>query len=217
MNVDLKPDGLVMSDVVDVIYMWWASFKAICQKLDDDTGVPSTDYEALCFTAIFNGFIGDSRGNTIINAVSTEPHRFFSITPEGINDEYFLECMFQAATALETLLEKLDLDSLTFTNYEATAAAGVATWCFENRDGAIIGAITGHRFCPGGVPKEWIADLLYDSVRALYLLTHDGTTSGLDGDGTVTDDDYEADCYTAVITRVIENSAGSQIGNARAF
>lgn len=218
-NVDIKPSGLTASDLVDVIYLWWKALKGICTKLDLDSGVPSTTYVANCYTAIFNGNIGDTRGGSLVNQVSTKADRFYTLSPEGVTNEALLECFYDMLDAAETLTEQLDADSLTFTNYEATAYTAVFTQLVENQRGDVLGNGTAvHKFSPGGVWDEaQIVEFLYNAVNFIYLLTTDGTTTGLDGDGTVNDTTYESLWYTAAIDRVIENSAGSTIGNARTF
>jgi hypothetical protein len=118
--------------------------------------------------------------------------------------------------AMETLSEKLDADSLTFTNYEATAYTAICTQIVQNQKGSSLGnGTTCFVFSPGGVWDEAaIVEFLFNAVTFLHLLTSNETTSGLDGDGSVTDTDYESLWYTT-FDRVIENSSGSQIGNAR--
>lgn len=218
-NVDIKPSGLVTADLVDVLYMWWAALKGICAKLDDDATVPSATYEALNYTAIFNGYLEDTRGNSTQNAVTAKVDRFYIITPQGFTKEGLLECFYDMLDAMETLSEQLNADSLTFTNYEATAYTAVCTQKVMNKRGDSLGnGTTTHIFSPGGVWDEaQIVEFLFNAVEFIHLLTGNGTTYGLDGDGTVTDTDYEALWYTAAIVRVIENSAGSTIGNARKF
>jgi hypothetical protein len=218
-NVDIKPSGLVTPDLVDVLYMWWSSFYGICAKLDADATVPSATYTALCYTAIFNGFIGDTRGNSIQNAVTAKADRFYIINPNGVTKEALLECFYDMLDAMETLSEQLDGDVLTFTNYEATAYEAVCTQLVMNKRGDSLGnGTTVHVFSPGGVWDEAeIVEFLFNAVEFIHLLTGNGTTYGLDGDGTVADTDYEELWYTDNITRVIENSAGSTIGNARTF
>jgi hypothetical protein len=217
MNVDIKPSGLVTSDLVDVLYLWWAAIKGICTKLDADGAVTDVDYVALCFTAIFNGCLEDTRGNRVSNAVTAKATRFYNITPNGVTDDALLECFYDMLDVMETLAEKLDLDC-TFTNYEATAYTAVCTQLVENQRGDKLGNGTAvFKFCPGGVWDEAeIVEFLYNAVRFIYLLCHDGTTTGLDGDGTVTDTTYTSLWYTT-FDRVIGNKAGSTIGNARTF
>jgi hypothetical protein len=212
-EAQIKATGMSQRNEVDLYYMAAAALRGICRKLDDDAGVPSTDYEATCFTAIFNGSIEDSRGNLIMNRVEAKDDMFFIITPNGIDDAARIALFYDMAAAFVTLVEKLDADSLTFTNYEATAATALQAYGFVNKRGDHVGVLTGRVFGPTAVNKAWLPDFLYDAVRAFYLLTHDGTTTGLDGDGTVTDTDYESLWYTATITMRVENGAGSVIGN----
>jgi hypothetical protein len=60
-----------------------------------------------------------------------------------------------------------------------------------------------------------LIDCLYAMFNSIKAITHNYTTYGLDGDGTVTDTNYEALWYTAKCTLMIENSSGSRIGVSR--
>ncbi len=209
---DIKPSGYKKGDLVDLLYQVVSSIKGICAKLDDDTGVPSTTYEANVFTAIFNGVIEDQKGNSVRNFVAER--NFFHITPTGITDAALLECIYQIFDMMETLTEQLDGDSLGYTNYEAKAYTAVFTYMVTNQNGNTLGNGNTYWFLPGAAFSPELVDLLYKMVNGIKILTTSDTAlQGLDGDGTVTDTDYEALWYTATVLLTVENTSGNRIGN----
>lgn len=206
---DIKPSGLAMKDEVDLYYQIISSLKGICAKLDDDGGVTSTTYEANVYTAIFNGYIEDSKGNILINRVAAKDHAFQHITPRGITDKDRLELFYDVLDMLETLTEQLDGDSLGDTDYEALCYTALVLKMVTNQRGQTLGNGNTFWFNPGGAsPKLHLVDLHYQLVNTIATLT-----AKLDDDGTVTDTDYEALWYTANILLTVENSAASRIGN----
>jgi hypothetical protein len=208
-EAQIKPSGISQRNLVDLLYMAVKAVQGICQKLDDDAGVPLTTYEANVFTAIFNGSIEDSRGNYIMNRVSAKGDRFFQITPMGIGDEQLLEFLYQFFDMMETLTEQLDTDVLTDSTYEALCYTALYTWIVENVKGGTLGNGTVYYFRPGGVFNyDQLVDLLYQIVNSIETLTEQ-----LDADGTVTDTDYEALWFTATILMRVENSQGNVVGN----
>ena len=208
-EAQIKPTGMSRRNLVDLLYMIVTAIQGICQKLDDDGGVTLTTYETNVFTAIFSGSIEDSRGNYIMNRVSTADDRFFIITPTGIDDRALLECLYQIFDMMETLTEQCDTDALGDSTYEALCYTALYTWIVENVKGSQLGNGTVFYFRPGGVfVQKELVDLLYQIVNSIETLTEQ-----LDADGTVTDTDYEALWFTATILMRVENSAGSVVGN----
>ena len=213
---DIKPTGINQKDLVDLIYDLTSSVKGICQKLDADGTTPATDFTATCFTAVFNCTITDSKANRIQNYLdetsSVYPH--VVITPTGISVRDIIEWMYQFVYAMYLLSNKCDDEALTLNTYEATAYTAVLTQRIVNSKGNSIGYSTDYTFGPtAALNNREFVDFLYKAVYSIYALTHDATTSGLDGDGTLTDTDYEALWYTANITLTVENSQGNRIGN----
>jgi len=214
-EAQIKPGGLSQRNLVDLLYMIVAAIKGICAKLDDDGGVTATTYESSAFTAIFNGYIEDSRGNSIMNRANdgsgtyVTDERFFIITPMGISDHDLNECLYQIFDMFETLTEALDTDALTDSTYEALCYTALWTWKIENRKGSTLGNGNTYFFRPGGMHnQDQLIDLLYQIVNAIETLTEK-----LDADGTVTDTDYEALWFTATVTMRVQNSQGNVVGN----
>lgn len=219
-EAQIKPSGISQRNLVDLIYMLAYSFKTLCAKLDDDVAVDDTTYEALCFTAIFNGYIEDSRGNSLMNRANdgaTPPvyvtdERFFYIRPDGISDKDLLEFLYQWFDMIETLTEQLDADNLNSSDYEANCYTAKLLWIIENCKGSRLGNGTTYYFGPNGVVNyDQLVNLLYAMVDSWETLCEQ-----LDTDGATTpptDTDYEALCFTATVTMRVENSTGNVVGN----
>src|SRR3990172_6959152 len=103
-EAQIKPNGMSQRNLVDLLYMVVAALQGICQKLDDDDTTDDT-YEASVITAILNGYIEDSRGNSIMNRVAAKDDRFFHITPLGTGDKDLLVILYQIFDMVETLTE----------------------------------------------------------------------------------------------------------------
>lgn len=215
---NIKPGGLSQKDLVDALYMAFAALYGICAKLDADATAATTTHLALCWTALINVKIEDSKGNVtgqgIAESSTIEPTHI--ITPRGLSDAALNAALYQWHNAWETLCEQLDTDALTLSNYEAYAWTATVLQKFENIKGNTVGNGSAYTFRPKGMGNQKeLVECLYSMFNSIKTLTHNSTTYGLDGDGTVTDTDYEALWYTAACTLLIENGAGSRIGVSR--
>lgn len=215
-EAQIRPDALSQRNLVDLLYDIVAAIQGICAKLDDDTGVTLTTYEANAYTAIFNGCIEDSRGNQLINRANdgsgtyVTDDRFFYIRPDGISDKDLNECLYQIFDMFETLTEQCDTDALGDSTYEALCYTALFLWKIENCKGSLLGNGTTYYFRPGGMHnQDQLVDLLYAIVDAIETFTEQ-----LDADGTVNDTDYEALWFTATVTMRVQNSKGNVVGNS---
>ncbi len=210
---DIKPSGLTTKDLVDTLYQAVAAIKALCTKLDSDGGVTAETYVANCYTAIFNTVITDSKGNRTGQVI--DPLSFSLVSQMGYTPKGIVDLLYEIFNSVETLTEQLDGDSLTFTNYEATSYTAVFTQLVMNREGSALGNGTAvYTFNHGvALDQKQLVECLYNIVEGIQLICADNTTTGLDGDGTVTDTNYEELIFTGYITNKIQNSAGSLIGN----
>ena len=201
--MDIKPTGMDQGAEVDLLYQIMASIQGICTKLDADGGVPLTTYLANCYTAIFTIDITDTKGNTLRNG-----GRYY-ISPRGIGDDARVELLYEIFNAWETLTEQLDTDALTDSTYEALCYTAKFLGIVTNKAGSSLGNGTAYYFGPvsaGDMGHR--VDLYYNIVDAIETLTEQ-----LDGDGTVTDTNYEALWFTAVVLTKITNSKGQTVGN----
>lgn len=210
-EAQIKPSGINDRHLVDLLYMIVKALKGIAAKLDDDGGVPKTTYEANAITAIFNGQIEDSNGNLLVNAVAGKADRFFRISPQGISNMALQECLYQIFDMIETLTEQLDGDSLQTTDYEANCYTALLTWKIEEsrNQKTTLGNGTTFYIRNGAIPQNELVNLLFQLVNCIETLTEQ-----LDGDTTVTDTNYEALWFTAVVLMRVENSTGSTVGNS---
>jgi len=218
-HANIKPNRMDQRDEVDAICMAFRALQALCAKLDDDGDVPLNTYEANVITNKINLSVTDSKGNRFSsgatpNSTTIGPH--VVISPTGITPEARVWAGYYFWEALETLAEQLDTDTLGFSNYEATAFTAICRHSWRNNRGVSSGRGTTYYFGPAasGDNYHYINDL-YDRFAAIYALCHDGTTTGLDGDGNITATDFESTVYTGYLTLMVEDSAGSQIGASR--
>lgn len=207
-EAQIKPTGMSQRNLVDLLYALVYSFKNLCAKMDDDGGVTLTTYEANCYTAIFNGYIENSQGSSIMNRVSTADDRFFIITPTGLTNGALVEFLYQWFDMMETLTEQCDTDGLGDSNYEALCYTALYLWNVENCKGAMLGNGTTFYFRNGSENRKELVDLLYAIVDSWETLAEK-----LDADGTVTDTNYEALWFTATILMRVQNSMGNVVGN----
>ncbi|MEN6423310.1 MAG: hypothetical protein ABFD76_15325 [Smithella sp.] len=209
-STQITPRGMSQRSLVDLVYMLTAAVKGICAKLDDDGGVPKTDYEANIYTAIFNGHIEDSKGNRLVNRVTAKDKNFYHISPTGMDTKSMITWLYDFFDMMETLTEQLDADNLTGSNYEALVYTAYYLWKVTNQSGNTLGNGTTYWFNPGGAMNNGqLVDLLANAVYSVDVLT-----KKLDADGTVTDTNYEALWDTAVILMQIEDSKRNIRGNA---
>lgn len=199
---DIRPVGFRQKDIVDLLYQIVSSIKGICAKLDLDSAVSGTTFEANAYTAIIKTIIEDSKGNT----TGTAREKFISVL--GIDDQSLLKLLYQLFDSVETLTEQLDADGgVADTDYEANCYTAKFLGVIEDGYNS-LGNGTSFYFKAGGVQVPQLIDLLYNMVDAIETLTEQ-----LDADGTVNNTNYEALWYTANITVKIENSQGNVLGN----
>ena len=209
---DIKPNGLGQKELISLVVMLLRSLQGIAAKLDDDGGVTDETYEANAITALINLSATDHVGNRFSNGATMsstlEDHHI--IDPMGRSDPALLAFLYQFTNAFETLCEQLDLDAgITATTFEANAFTAMFLHIIENEKGNQLGNGTAYYFRPGGVmPQDEIVEWLYNAVNAIETLTEQ-----LDADGTVTDTNYEALWFTAIILMRVEDGQGNVVGN----
>jgi hypothetical protein len=207
-----KAAGFTPGQEVDIWYALHKSLQVLCAKLDDDAGVGngSGTYEANCWTAIINCSITNSQGNRVANALSNA-EGFASISPMApITPEARQWIMYNFANAWETLCEQIDGDAtVTLTTYEANCWTAMFLHTIKDPKGVTdLGNETNFYFTAGHHPVKWLLDWFYNAYNALETLAEQ-----LDGDGGVTDTDYEELTYEAYCLVNVENSAGNSLGN----
>lgn len=209
---DIKPNGLNQKELVSLIVMLLRSLQGTCAKLDLDSAVSGTTFEANVITALINLSAVDHFGNRFSNAaaMSSALEEHHILEPTGESAPALLAFLYQFTNAFETLCEQLDGDGgVADTNYEELCYTALFLHIIENEKGNQLGNGTAYYFRPGGVtPQDQVVEWLYNAVNAIETLTEK-----LDLDGTVNDTNYEALWFTAIILMRIENGQGNVVGN----
>lgn len=111
----ISPYGITDKAIIELLYDIFNSFETLCEQLDGDTGVADTNYEALCYTALFLYRVQSGAGPILGNGTT------YKIGPTGApSQKELVNCLYQIVDAIETLTEKLDADgTVTDTDYEA--------------------------------------------------------------------------------------------------
>lgn len=205
----ITPTGMKISDELDLLYGVVTSIKGICTKLDSDGGVTDTNYVALCYTAICNCFIYDSKGNLAGQKLTSDLENFVIAGPNSIGDKERICILYQIFNMWETLLEKMDLDGgITSTDHEALWYTATFLWKVMDQKGNILGH-SNYLFKPGGGGDyRQLIDLYYAIVASIS-----GATTKFDAGGGITDTNYKALWYTATNLVKVTNSAGNTTGN----
>lgn len=135
------------------------------------------------------------------------------IRPNGLSQKDLVDLLYMLTASMTGLCQKLDSDGgVADTNYNALCYTAIMTILVENSIGSRTGNTGDYIITPVGVSDEALLEWLYDYIDAFETLTEK-----LDADGTVNDTDYEALCYTAIITKIVQNQTGNQLGNGTEF
>lgn len=116
----ITPRGITPAARLQAIYQFFNMLETLTKQLDTD-GITTSDYEALCYTAIMTQMVEDTKGN-ILGNLDTDTAFYFR-PGGGKNDKQLIQFFYNAVNAIETLTEKLDVDAATTpptdTDYEA--------------------------------------------------------------------------------------------------
>lgn len=135
------------------------------------------------------------------------------IRPNGLSQKDLVDLLYMLTASLTGLCQKLDADGgVTDTDYNALCYTALMTILVEDSKANRAGNTGDYIITPVGVSDEALLEWLYDYTNAIDTLT-----AKLDSDGGVTDTDYKALCYTALITKIVENQTGNQTGNGTEF
>ena len=111
------------------------AFETLCEQLDADGGITETDFEELCYEALFLHLVEDNAGKTYGNGT------VFTFRSGGFwNEKELIEWLYNAINAIETLTEALDLGTgVTDVNYEALWYTAAITLIVQNAAGDELG------------------------------------------------------------------------------
>jgi len=140
---------------------------------------------------------------------------FPNIKPNGINQKDEVDLLYMIVSSLEGICAKLDLDSgVPSDTYEANCSDLITTKITDKADN-IAGTPTGARdemaiSVQGMSDKAWV-ECMYQIYNCIETLCEQ-----LDRDS-LTQTDFEANCYTAKILHMITNGKGNTLGNGNTF
>ena len=129
----ISPNGLTNEALLEWMYQWVASLYAMCVLLDGSPVAALTTYVANVYTAIMTDRIVNRRGET---AGSGTDFTFNSVDKDG---GQFVDWLYDAVNAIETLTEQLDTDGLGDTDYEALWFTNNIPLTVENSAGNRVG------------------------------------------------------------------------------
>jgi hypothetical protein len=145
------------------------------------------------------------------------------IKPTGLSQRNLVDVLYMIVYSIQGLCQKLDDDDSTDDTYEASVFTAIFNGSIEDGRGNSIqnrandGAgtyVTDDRFFiikPTGVTMAALNECFYQIFDMLETLTEQ-----IDADD-VSSSTYEALCYTAKLTWIIENRKGSRLGNGTAY
>jgi len=129
----ISPDGLTNEALLEWMYQWTAGLYQLCHTLDNSSGVGTTTYIANAWTAKMTDRIINRRGNST-GALTT--YTFNSVDKRGGK---FVEWLYDAVDAVETLTEALDSDTLDDTDYESLWFTNNITLTVQDGAGNSVG------------------------------------------------------------------------------
>lgn len=144
------------------------------------------------------------------------------IKPTGISQRHLVDLLYQVVSSIQGICAKLDDDGgVPLTTYEANVYTKIFNGQLEDSNGNLlvneVAAATSScddrffRISPTGLTNEALTELLYQIFDMMETMTEQ-----LDSD-TLTDSTYEALCYTALYTWIIENRKGGSLGNGTTY
>jgi hypothetical protein len=129
----ISPNGLTNEALLEWMYQWVASLYAMCVLLDGSAEAALTTYVANVYTAIMTDRIVNRRGET---TGASYTFTFNSVDKDG---GQFVDWLYDAVNAIETLTEQLDTDGLGDTDYEALWFTNNIPLTVENSAGNRVG------------------------------------------------------------------------------
>ncbi len=135
-----------------------------------------------------------------------------NISPTGLTQKHEVTLWYQLFRSLQVICLKLDLDAtVTLTTYNANVVTALMNVGIDDGLGnSIMNFATEENFYrvnPTGINDAARLQMIFQFFNMLETLTEQ-----LDGDN-VTDTDYEALCYTAIMLQMVENTKGTILGN----
>lgn len=138
------------------------------------------------------------------------------ISPGGLTMDREVDLWYQLFYSIAGICAKLDADAgVPLTTYMDNVVVAIANGSLTNSAGASIANFVSqenfYQVSPIGIDDTARLHLIYQFTNMLETLTEQLDTDGL------TDSDYEALCYTALILHRVEDTKGNILGNGTAY
>lgn len=110
----IRPQGVDEKSLNEIIYQIFDMMETLTEQLDTDN-LGDSDYEALCYTALYLWMITNQKGDTLGNGNT------YWFNPGGMTDQkQLVDLLAQFVNSIDVLTKKLDDDgTVNGTNYEA--------------------------------------------------------------------------------------------------
>jgi hypothetical protein len=134
------------------------------------------------------------------------------IRPNGLDQKDLVDMFYMVVSSIAGICAKLDSDTgVPLTTYTANCYTAMFDMKITDSNGQVTGPGGGIIIFPGGITSEAKIELLYQIYNAIETLTEQLDTDVL------TDSNYEALCYTALLLHRIQNKLGNFIGNGTTY
>lgn len=140
------------------------------------------------------------------------------IKPSGISQRNLVDLLYMVVKAIQGICKKLDDDGgVPLETYEDNVFTAIFNGSIEDsRGNYIMNRVSAKddrffQITPMGIGDKEMLEFLYQWFDMMETLTEQ-----LDTD-TLTDSTYEALCYTALYTWIVENVEGNSLGNGTAY
>jgi len=135
----ISPLGVSDESVLELMYQISNAMEVLTTKLDNDAGVPFTNYEATAYTACYLHVVENMRGNSTGNGTS------YYFRRGTMNQDKLVDWLYNAVNSINQLCAGngsttgLDPDVLGDSNYNALWYTANITLKIENSSGNVIG------------------------------------------------------------------------------
>lgn len=138
------------------------------------------------------------------------------IKPNGIGQKDLVDLVYDIISSIRGICLKLDSDGgVPLTTYNANCVTALFNCVIEDSKGNSLNLAQSESSTieptvivgPLGIGSKDMVQLMYQITNALETLTEQLDTDVL------TDNNYEALCYTAIMLHIVENIRGNALGN----
>jgi hypothetical protein len=130
----VTPIGMTDKALVEFLHQIFDMMETLTEQCDTDN-LGDSNYEALCYTALYTWMVTNAKGDTLGNGNE------YWFTPQGIKDKkQLIDCLAQIVNSFDVLTKKLDSDgTVTDTTYHALWDTAIFLLKIEDSKGNLYG------------------------------------------------------------------------------